>query len=100
MENFAQSPQALADNFLTPAGHSLAAAGLLTLLFLPPLVGQLHEWRIDRQLRAAERGAHATGSGTERAAPAGREVRRGARQGPAGGRRRWPLRGAPNGRRV
>lgn len=41
----------------------LVLLGLTTLLLLPALLGQRREWRIDRQLRDAERGARAPASG-------------------------------------
>ncbi|MDJ1134619.1 hypothetical protein [Streptomyces iconiensis] len=36
----------------------LVLVGLTTLLALPALLGQRREWRVDRQLRDAERGAY------------------------------------------
>lgn len=41
----------------------LVLVGLVTLLLLPALLGQRREWRVDRQLRAAERGAYAPAPG-------------------------------------
>ncbi|MDI3408687.1 hypothetical protein [Streptomyces cavernicola] len=37
--------------------NTLGVLGVFVLLALPSLVGHLHDRRVDRQLRAAERGA-------------------------------------------
>lgn len=48
----------------------LAVLGLLVLIILPALTGVVHDWRVDRQIRAArqEREAQERGAGEERKA--------------------------------
>ncbi|WP_326688260.1 MULTISPECIES: hypothetical protein [unclassified Streptomyces] len=56
---------------------ALVLAVVTAALLLPPLLGQRREWRVDRELRAAERGARLPPpprAGTR--LPAAREARR------------------------